>query len=397
MLKKLRIKFVCVVMTLVTLLLCVIFGLVIHFTNRSMEMETEALLQMASEPVFPGKPGPENTGLPFFTIQQDFFGNLQVTGNISAERYTKEQLQQFWDIASRSEGKNGQIADFHLKYRRESGPLARCVFVDISAQQMVLRSLAKICCGVGALSFLVLLGLSIGLAHWMVKPVDAAWKQQRQFVADASHELKTPLTVIMTNAELLQNPACTDQEQKQFSRSILTMSQQMRSLVEGLLELARVDNGSVQTSFADMNLSSLATQEVMTFEALFFERDLMLMSDIRPDVHVRGSEQHLRQVVQILLDNAMKYSVSGSEVWLRLVRQGGSCILSVASRGKPISQVELKNIFQRFYRVDKARSGDGSYGLGLSIAQRIVQEHRGRIWAQSDNGTNVFFVQLSAN
>jgi signal transduction histidine kinase len=111
---------------------------------------------------------------------------------------------------------------------------------------------------------------------------------------------------------------------------------------------------------------------------------------------VKGSASHLRQVVDILLDNARKYSTPQGEVSVELKRQGGHCLLSVSSPGEPISQADLKNIFKRFYRVDQARAMDHSYGLGLSIAQGIVDAHRGRIWAQSGQGRNIFFVQLPA-
>ena len=144
-----------------------------------------------------------------------------------------------------------------------------------------------------------------------------------------------------------------------------------------------------------VDLSRLVREAMLPFEPVFFERGLTLDSDIAEGVTVQGSPGHLRQVVEILLDNARKYAEGQGTVSVRLERSGvRSCILSVADPGQAISREDLENIFKRFYRVDTARSRDGSYGLGLAIAEGIVQSHRGKIWAESSSGVNTFFVRL---
>ena len=248
--------------------------------------------------------------------------------------------------------------------------------------------------GIGVLGFAVFLGLSFLLARWAVKPVETAWNQQRQFVADASHELKTPLTVILTNAELLQEPEYDEQARSRFVDSIMTMSHQMRGLVESLLELARVDNGGQNLVFSRLNFSELVSDALLPFEPVYFEKGLTLDNGVEEKLFVKGSQQHLKQVADILLDNASKYASADSTVRVILRRQGSHCLLSVASAGDAISREDLKNIFKRFYRMDKARSMNHSYGLGLSIADSIVSKHGGKIWAESADGVNTFFVQL---
>ena len=177
--------------------------------------------------------------------------------------------------------------------------------------------------------------------------------------------------------------------------NILTMSRQMRGLVEDLLELARVDDGIARTVWTRVDLSRLVSDAVLTFEPVCFEAGLTLETDIQPDITVRGSESHLRQVAEILLDNARKYADPGGTVTVTLTRQGRRhCLLSVADPGEAISPEDLKNIFKRFYRADKARAMDHSYGLGLSIADSIVTDHHGKIWAESAGGINTFFVSL---
>ena len=264
----------------------------------------------------------------------------------------------------------------------------------MSNEQSTLQNLFKTCAAIGGVSLLAFFLISLILARWAVKPVERAWIQQRQFVADASHELKTPLTVILTNTELLQEPDCDEKARAQFSASILSMANQMRGLVENLLELARVDSGTVKASMSQLDYSELISNAILPFEPLYFERGLEIQSAIEPGIKVNRSETHLRQVVEILLDNAMKYSAFPAAVQVELKRHGLHSLLSVSNPGKPISPEELKNIFKRFYRLDKVRSMNHSYGLGLSIAESIVKEHRGRIWAGSKAGINSFYVEL---
>ena len=399
MLKKLRLKFVCIMMCLLTIMLCVIFGLVIWFTGSSWENQSIQMMQsLADNPFQMGRPD-ENAGglnLPYFIVQVSRQGKVVATGGGYYDLSDEDTILKITKEVLESEEQTGILKEYGLRFSRSGNPVGyTIVFVDMSSERATMSNLIRGCAAIGLLSLLVLWGISVLLARWAIKPVDLAWQQQKQFVADASHELKTPLTVIMTNAEMLQDPEYDELSRQQFSASILTMSLQMRGLVEGLLELARVDNGAVKTNFAELDMSALTEDSVLPFEPLFFEKDLQLSTDIERGVHLKGSASHLHQVLDILLDNAMKYSSPRGEVLVRLKKHGSHCTLSVASPGQPIAEEDLKNIFKRFYRLDKARSRDGSYGLGLSIAQSIVEEHGGKIWAESSNGLNTFYVQFS--
>ena len=168
----------------------------------------------------------------------------------------------------------------------------------------------------------------------------------------------------------------------------------MRGLVESLLNLARIDQGQKAAAHTPVDLSKLVSDATLPFEALFFEQELTLETDIAPDLTVPGDAAQLRQVVEILLDNAQKYAEAPGTVRVTLARQGHHVRLCVADTGAPLSPEDCKNIFKRFYRLDDARSRDGSFGLGLSIAQSIVDTHHGRIWCESANGLNSFFVEL---
>lgn len=399
MLKKLQIKFVMINMTMVTIMLLVIFGLLYRFTERNLEAESINMMRTIAADPFQVNPPDAPSGelkLPFFSIQLSVDGSLVSTGggfyDLSDEIFLRDVIAE----TGRNTQEVGIIKDHNLRYCRVKRPMGTVlVFSDMSSEKKTLGNLLRSFCITGGISFLIFLCISIFFAKWAVKPVDRAWKQQKQFVADASHELKTPLTVILTNTELLQCEDFADEERKSFLQSIQLMSEQMRFLVEKLLLLARSEKQELSMRMESVSLSSLVCDWAISFEGIFAEKGLVLESSVEPDICVYGNAEYLQQVVEILLDNAQKYSAAQSVSCITLSRtERRKCCLKVSSHGAEISKEELSLIFQRFYRTDKARSHDGSFGLGLSIAENIVHQHKGRIWAESTGGVNSFYVEL---
>lgn len=176
------------------------------------------------------------------------------------------------------------------------------------------------------------------------------------------------------------------------------MSKQMRGLVEQMLELARSDYILTDTVFSQIDFSKLVLEATLPFEPIFYEKGLILHTDISENLTVFGDSDKLRQVIDILLDNAQKYSRDGGTTYVSLKCRGRSrLLLSVANDGEEIPAESLKNLFKRFYRADRARNrtgSTGSFGLGLSIAKTIINRHRGKIWAKSNLGVNTFFIEL---
>ena len=408
MLKRLRLQFVAVIMVIVTIMLCTVFGMLYFFTKSNLEQESLAMLRSLTTlpmQIRPtgyqfGRPGedPEQVRLPFFSLQVEENGELSATGGGYYDLSDKDFLHILFEAVAETGKQSGTLDTYHLRFLSTEGPFGqRIFFADTTSEQSTLNNLAKNCILIGVLCFFAFLAVSVKLAAWTVKPVERAWQQQRQFVSDASHELKTPLTVIMTNAELLQSEENDRDSQVRFSANILTMSRQMRALVEQMLELARADSGQGKADLRPVDLSTLAADALLPFDPVFFEQGLMLSSQLAEGINVNGDAGRLKEVLDILLDNARKYTEPPGTVNVRLERWGHHrCRLTVSNPGPHLSAAEQKDIFKRFYRTDPARSRDGSFGLGLSIAQRITEEHHGRIWVESSGGYNCFTVELPA-
>jgi len=399
MIRRLRIKFVVINMTIVTIMLCIIFGMVLHFTRANLEKESMEMLQTvaleAFKPEIPGKPGP-SIRLPYFSLQLKSGGAVITSGNGFYDLSDPELVKELVRLSA--EERSGILSDYSLRFLRIVTPASQSlVFMDMSGEINTINNLLQNCLLIGAASFLVFLLLSILLSRWATKPVAAAWEQQRQFVADASHELKTPLTVILSNAQMLSSNGEDPELRERLTGSILTVSEQMRELVNRLLNAARVDAGIEKKDFTVFDFSDAVEMALLPFDSVFFEQDMELRSSVDQGIVVKGSKTHLVQLVDILLDNARKYSSANGKTTVTLQKSSsGSCLLTVANEGSPMTQEQLKQIFKRFYRADPAREQTGSYGLGLSIAEGIVKSHRGKIWAESKNGINTFFVRLPA-
>ena len=395
MLKKLRLRFVGINMAIVLVILCTIFGVLLYTTHANLEHESvEMVTAVAADPLQLNWPD-TSSRLPYFTVRISPYGGVRVSGTSYYDLSDEQVLSGIVTEALRSGSEQGLLHDYSLRYLRTTWRGNEyIVFADVSSANATMRNLWRSCFLIGLCAAAVFLAVSFLLARWAVKPVEKAWTQQKQFVSDASHELKTPLTVILTNAEMLKDPSYSEPDRQRFTESILTMSHRMRGLVESLLELARVDNGAVKKGFTPLDWSTLTQDAVLPFEALFFEKGLTLECAVEPGITVRGSAQHLRQSVEILLDNAVKYSAPGT-VRVELKKTGhDKCMLSVETPGDPLSPEECKNVFERFYRADRARAMDHSYGLGLSIAESIVSEHGGKIRCEGKKSGNVFTITL---
>ena len=385
-------------MTFISIMLFIILGLVMFFTVKNLEIENVQMLKgIATNPMLLNSPSapPNHVRLPYFCLHFDHKGNLKSTSggyyDLSDENFIEDLLKK-----TSSASEIGVIKDYNLRYYHFSTPKSNVIiYSDISSEISTINNLYKSCAFIGIISFVSFLAISIILAKWAINPVDIAWKKQKQFIQDASHELKTPLTVIHTNAELLQDSNYNQESKSQFTNNILTMTQKMRKLVSELLELTKIENGFIKSTMTDVDFSSIVKKCTYPFEPILYENNKPLVTDIEDDIHVNGNSEYLQQVIDILLDNASKYSLAGNNIPLTLKKNGKQCLFSITSTGTPLTKEECINIFERFYQTNEARNTDNSYGLGLAIAKDIIKEHNGKIWCESFENKNVFYIVLN--
>lgn len=388
MIRRLRTRFVIFNMLIVAVMLLAMMFMALRFnryTLRQRSIDTlERIAAVPPELAVADLVPPEELPAVWFVLTQESDGTLRARGTEHYDLSDPEELDTILREAEALGKTDGTLPHRSLRYYRSGASVA---FADVTGEQQLIRGIRNGWFMSISIIFVAFFLVSLLLAHVMTLPVERSWKQQRQFIADASHELKTPLSVVMANAELLQNG-----EENKPAENILTVSYQMRSLVERMLEMARVD--SVKARRKPLDFSQLAGDAALSVQLLFEEKGRPLTADIPEDIWIRGNEQQLYQLMDVLLDNALKYSEGDGAVEVSLKRQRSSCLLTVTSPGKPLTRQQQKDVFKRFYRADPARSRCGSYGLGLAIAAEIAANHRGTIRAQGKDGHNTFLVSL---
>lgn len=385
MIKKLRKKVVGLTVLFVAVLLAaVLLSLFFSARNTIAQRSTQQLLSALQF-------GVERAETPCFIAEVLPSGTVRVSGSNYYDLNDHEALSEAVEAAMSSGLRQGVLRGQGLRFCRQDGLLSvRIAFMDSSFEQDTLRSLTL----VGTLLFVAALAVvtALGwlLAGYITRPVERAWKREKQFLADAGHELKTPLTVILSSSALLEETA--DEGQQPYVENIRAESQRMKSLVEDMLTLWRTEERSpilTPTSF-----SEVVTEAALRFEPVAFEAGHALHYDIENDLSILGEEEKLRRLVNTLLDNAAKYAAPNTAVRMTLDRAGKQAILAVENEGEPIPAEKLQHIFDRFYRADESRGEAKGFGLGLAIAQEIVRGHRGSLSARSDERATVFTVTL---
>jgi len=285
-------------------------------------------------------------------------------------------------------GKSSGWADAY-RYRVD-GSLA--VFVDASNTLDTIRQLAVASCLITFSALLVIFLLMVIFSRIASRPVAESLSRQRQFITDASHELKTPLTIISANAEIID----MNFGENEWARSIAKQTERMAKLIQNLIELTRIDEGAKKLAVARFNLSDAVYDTAMTFATPAARRGLTVSVDTPPDLFAQGDEASARQLVSILMDNAVKYADPSGEILVRLSLSGKYGSLTVSNPYKNGAALKTDRLFDRFYRASEARTGDGSYGLGLSIAKSIVDAMKGKITASYENGIFIIAVRIHA-
>lgn len=406
MIYKLRRKFIFINMTIVMLLLTGVLGAVWFSSYRHLEMEMENNLERALDGIRKDIPqkleppkGPAESRkliplLTAFTVDVSDDGTYELVYENGTEA-SSEMIESAIAAVKKSGKEKGNLRYLSLRYiTRKNGNLLRIAFLDTSHGTSSMRNLALTCILVLAASMLALFAISHFLSIWALRPVESAWNQQNQFIANASHELKTPLTVILANLKIiLAHKEDTISSQERWIKNTQSEAESMKKLVEELLFLARSDAHTAPSEKTSLNLSDLVINTLLLFEPVAYEQGITLEQNVASDLIISADKEQMKRLLAILLDNACKYAGKEKRVTLTLSRQKEKICLTVQNTGNPLSPEDLPHLFERFYRSDKSRSRDG-YGLGLSIAQAIVQGHGGRITAASTEEATCFSVFL---
>lgn len=289
----------------------------------------------------------------------------------------KEPLE-FWEVTNiTKQGKSGRYVVLISVY-----PAVRAMFPTIAA--------CLLFAGVG-IALLIL--LTRMLSRHLVQPVEQMISAEKKFMSNASHELKTPLTVISANTQLLAEEI-GDNRHLQYIRQ---ETDRMITMVNRMLTLMRLDAPVEQMEYRRFCVDEALFNVIYPMESVAYEKQLKMKIDVQEQIYMIGDEEQIKNVMSILLDNAISYTPEGGTIMIRASLRSRKLSMSVSNSGEPIPKEQQEKLFERFFRMDEAREASGNhFGLGLSIAGSIVANHHGKIWVESRDGQNIFHVVLPA-
>ena len=320
-----------------------------------------------------------------YTVLLNDDNSISEIVNHSSDDKTDDEIEALANdiLAEGRESKVGNLYTCKYSYSIHNSTM---VIIDNENTNSVLLKTLLISFGILLLIELLILFISTKLTNWIIKPVQESFDKQKQFITDASHELKTPLAVIMASSEALEsNP-----DEKKWLENIKSESDRMNKLISDLLELAKSESIDDRSEFTLCNLSKTVEKSVLTFEGIMFEKGIALEDSIEDDIEIEMNEYKIKQLMSILLDNAIKHSESGGKITVNLKKEK-DVVLTVSNLGEGIPKGDEEKIFERFYRADESRNrNENRYGLGLAIAKNIALSHNARITASSDNGETTF-------
>ena len=393
--RRLRLRFLFISWVLLTMFLVAICIGVSMILYRSSVNSTENSLKESLKIMSFDDP---TRGMAGFTLEEHgFLRGYQLSHiNLSTETLTN-MVKQMNKNAKRN---TGQVYYDGVMYRYlviRQGTVSYGVLAECSQEQALVATLKRnslIFCIAG---FFLLFPVCLLLTKWVSRPIETAWEKQNDFVSDATHELKTPLTVIATNTEaVLSNPNATIESQERWLDSIQGETSRMAGLVGNLLFLAKVDAAEIHPAPEDLEITDLLEEMCMERESEFYEAGRMFEYEMTPGLHYYGDWKLIQRMMGELLANARMYTPEGGTIRMVVNRTRKLHLRIVLSNtGAQISQQDLPKLFDRFYRADPSRARNtGGYGLGLSVAKSIAELHEGTITAESQNGINVFTVVL---
>lgn len=326
-----------------------------------------------------------------FAVKLDDSGRIFDIVDNGSSSLTEEEIREAAAVVQKSGRTAGMIGNH--RYRSAGTPYGTIIaFLDCSKEQDSMKRLVLICLTAGCVCILILFLLVLKFSKWAVRPVEEGFRRQRQFIADAGHELKTPLAVISSNTSVLESlngkSQWTDYIQKEVER--------MGRLINDMLKLAMMERPEGRIKQETFDFSSMATQVFLSYESMAYEQMKQFGYFVEPDLKYQGDEDALNQMLHIFVDNAFKYSGAGGKVEVNVKKEKKGISIEVHNTGSGIKKEAQDHVFERFYREESAHSREtDGYGLGLAIAKEIIERHRGKVQIKSDEENYVsFFINI---
>lgn len=403
MIKKLKIKFILNSMLLVSIVIITIFSALGGFIYATEENKINIALTnnikfaQSVLPHIPNKPSEHNDLVYDVSLVMLIDNNGKVLQSTNTD-LSNSTIEKIIGKLLKKDSEKGIIREMNLSYSKtqlDSGILVSLIsreHLNTRMQEYLIRSLVTI-----AVSLLLFLYISKRLANIAISPVEKAWDQQKQFLADASHDLKTPLTVILANNNIIaSHKEQTVESQIQWIESTSEEAGRMSDLINKMLELAKGEAAKEELTFAETNLSETVENSMLQFEVVAFERKILIESNIQPNIILKTHRASYSKILEILFDNAIKYSNENETVYVSLSQSSKKVSFTINNKGEYIPADDLPHIFERFYRTSKEREV-GGHGLGLSIAKKKCDMIGAKISVESskENGTT-FTVTLKA-
>ena len=413
MIKKLRTKFIAAAMSALLIVLTAIVGAVnvVNYCNIVDDADATLTLLKKNEGKFPvqkgkkdgyamphGKSGKTRVMSPELPYESRFFSVIVDSSNAVISSDTE-------NIAAVDENDAVQMARNVIEKNKKSGfegnyryivgnrnDKTQVIFLDCTGDLSTFRTFLFTSCGISAAGLAAVFVLMLLFSNYIIKPVSESYEKQKRFITDAGHEIKTPITIIDADAEVLE----ADIQDNEWLRDIRKQTKRLAALTNDLIYLSRMDEEQQKIQTIDFPMSDVVSETAQSFQALAATQHKNVVTDIEQMITVNGDENSLRKLVSILLDNALKYASDNGTISVALKKTGKTVNLTVSNPADNISKGNLNYLFDRFYRADKSRNSEkAGYGLGLSIAKAVVTAHKGKLNAYSPDGTSVVInVQL---
>lgn len=402
MIKSLRWKFIIAAMISLLILIVIIIGGIALLGYYQMEQAADSTLQSLATERKPPQPGGKppypafgyqisQSSVPasYFVVSINSNGQIELVDTMGMMEFTEDDIEEYVNTALSKESLESKIGSYKYIIIEETNDSMRIIFLDMALQTQTLLNTIFASFLVGLTCMVLMFIIFFFISNRVIMPLARNIEKQRQFVGNAGHEIKTPLSIIMANTDAME----LHLGENKWSKNIRSQTERMHGLMDGLLLLARMDEGAEALPRESVNLSDIVKRATTDFSELAKSKQIQMQARIPDNIIIQGNSDYLEQLINILMDNAVKYSNPGGEMIASLTVEGRKNKLVFENTVESLPDVPPEVLFDRFYRANAARTQkDGGYGIGLSAARGIAGMHGGKIEAFYIGTNRIRFV-----